>query len=73
MRATVRQFTAAGDTILMEYDTETADMAEVNQAIASLEASTGGKAFDYQTGEALDGRITKEQTDVLLVTPICGG
>lgn len=73
MKATVRQFSSRGDDVLLEYDTETADLAEVNATIEQLERQCGGKAFDYKTGEPLDGKLTREQTDVLILQPICGG
>lgn len=73
MKAVIRQFSAAGDTVLMEYDTETANMDEVNTFIRGLEKQTGGKAFDFKTSLPLDGPVNREHTDVLILHPICGG
>lgn len=73
MKARISQFSAAGDTTLLEYDTETANMDEVNAFIQKLESTTGGKAFDLTTGGPLDGPVNREHTEVLILHPICGG
>lgn len=74
MKARIRKFSGAGDSTLMEYETSTVDMAEVNRAIEGFEKQAGGKAFDFNSGEPLGpGGATREQTDILIVNPICGG
>jgi hypothetical protein len=72
MNAKVVTFSSHGDTTLLEYDPETADMEEVNRVIAEYEAKTGAQPFDMATGERLE-KVTREQNDVLMVHPIAGG
>jgi hypothetical protein len=72
MNARILTFSSDGDTTLLEYDPEIADMEEVNKVIAEYEAKTGAQPFDMATGERLD-KVTREQNEVLMVHPIAGG
>jgi hypothetical protein len=72
MNAKILTFSPVGDTTLLEYDPETADMDEVNRLIADYEAQTGAQPFDMATGERLE-RVTRDQQEVLMVHPIAGG
>ncbi len=72
MTAKIQTFSSHGDTTLLEYDPETADMDEVNKVIAEYEAKTGAQPFDMATGERIR-KITSEQREVLMVHPIAGG
>lgn len=72
MKQEVTIFSAAGHDVLLEYETETADMKEVNRVVDELEKSVGGKAFSLATGEAVD-HVTPETRDVTIVRPIAGG
>jgi hypothetical protein len=72
MKAKILTFSPVGDTTLLEYDPETADMDEVNRLIAEYEAQTGAQPFDMATGERLE-KVTREQQEVLMVHPIAGG
>jgi hypothetical protein len=72
MNAKILTFSSDGDTTLLEYDPEIADMEEVNKVIAEYEAKTGAQPFDMATGERLD-KVTREQNEVLMVHPIAGG
>lgn len=72
MKAVVRAFSASGDTTYLEYNTETADMQEVNAFVNSLEAQLGGRAFDFSTGEAVD-KVTPEIREVMIVRGLAGG
>lgn len=70
--AKIVKFSPQGDTTLLEYDPETADMEEVNRQVAEYEVRTGAQPFDITTGERID-RITRKQSEVLMVHPIAGG
>ena len=72
MKARILTFSSQGDTPLLEYDPATADMEEVNRVIAEYEAKTGAQPFDMATGERVE-KITREQSEVLMVHPIAGG
>lgn len=72
MRAKVNIFSAAGDTTLLEYDTETADMAEVNKLIDTFERDAPGVAIDAKTSLPLD-IITPDVEEVLIVRNLVGG
>ncbi len=72
MKQQVTMFSAKGDDVLLEYDPETADMAEVNAAVEKLTKEVGGRAFSLATGEAVE-KITTETRDVTIVRPIAGG
>ena len=72
MNATILTFSSHGDTTLLEYDPETADMQEINRVIAKYEAKTGAQPFDMATGERIQ-KVTREQNEVLMVHPIAGG
>jgi len=72
MNAKILTFSSQGDKTLLEYDPTTADMEEVNKAIAEYEAQTGAQPFDLATGERLE-KVTREQNEVLMVHPIGGG
>ena len=72
MKAKILTFSSQGDTTVLEYDPETADMEEVNKLIAEYEAKTGAQPFDMATGERLE-KVTREQNEVLMVHPIAGG
>jgi hypothetical protein len=72
MKAKILTFSSDGDTTLLEYDPATADIEEVNRVIAQYEAKTGAQPFDITTGERIE-RVTREQTEVLMVHPIAGG
>ena len=72
MKAKILTFSSHGDTTLLEYHAETADMEEVNKLIAEYEAKTGAQPFDMATGERLE-KVTREQNEVLMVHPIAGG
>lgn len=68
----VTLFSSRGDTALLEYDPETADMEEVNKAIDQLEQTYGGKAFSLASGERAE-TVTRETTDVSIVRQLAGG
>jgi hypothetical protein len=72
MNAKILAFSSHGDTTLLEYDPETADMEEINRVIAEYEAKTGAQPFDMATGERIQ-TVTREQNEVLMVYPIAGG
>lgn len=72
MKAKILTFSPVGDTTLLEYDTETVDMEEVNRVIAEYETKTGAQPFDMATGELIE-KVTREQQEVLMVHPIAGG
>lgn len=72
MKAQILPFSCWGDTTLLEYDSTTADMEEVNRVTAKYEAKTGAQSFDLATGERIE-KITREQNEVLMVHPIAGG
>ena len=72
MKAKVFTFSSHGDTTLLEYDPTTADMDEVNRVIAEYEANTGAQPFDMVTGERIE-KVSREQSEVLMVHPIAGG
>ena len=72
MKAKILTFSPAGDTTLLDYDPEIADMEEVNRVIAEYEAKTGAQPFDMATGERVE-KVTREQQEVLMVHPIAGG
>ena len=72
MKAKILTFSPVGDTTLLEYDTETVDMEEVNRVIAEYETKTGAQPFDMATGELIE-KVTREQPEVLMVHPIAGG
>ena len=72
MKAKILTFSPVGDTTLLEYDTETVDMEEVNRVIAEYEAKTGAQPFDMAAGERIE-EVTREQQEVLMVHPIAGG
>ena len=72
MKAKILTFSSDGDTTLLEYDPAIADMEEVNKVIAEYEAKTGAQPFDMATGERLE-KVTREQSEVLMVHPIAGG
>lgn len=72
MKAVVKMFDPSGDKVLMEWDTETANMDEVNAYIDKVEKETGGRAFDLDSGNAVDN-ATRENTDIAVVRPIAGG
>jgi hypothetical protein len=68
MNARVLTFSSHGDTTLLEYDTATADMEEVNRVIAEYGAKTGAHPFDTATGERIQ-KVTRDQNEVLMVIP----
>ena len=72
MKAKILTFSPVGDTTLLEYDTETVDIEEVNRVIAEYETKTGAQPFDMATGELIE-KVTREQQEVLMVHPIAGG
>jgi hypothetical protein len=72
MKSKIVTFSSHGDTILLEYDPETADLEEINRVIAEYEAKTGAQPFDMATGERIQ-KVTREQNEVLMVYPIAGG
>ena len=72
MKAVVKTFSGVGDTTLLEYDTETANMDEVNAVVEQYEKQLGGQAFNGDTGERID-RITPDVRETLLVRNIVGG
>ena len=72
MKAKILTFSSHGDTTVLEYDPETADMEEVNKLVAEYEAKTGALPFVMATGERLE-KVTREQNEVLMVHPIAGG
>jgi hypothetical protein len=72
MKSKILAFSSDGDTTLLEYDPAIADMEEVNKVIAEYEAKTGAQPFDMATGERLE-KVTREQSEVLMVHPIAGG
>ena len=72
MNARILTFSSEGDTTLIEYDPETADMEKVNNVIAEYEVKTGAQPFDLETGERV-AKVTREHKEVLLVRPIAGG
>ena len=72
MKARILTFSSVGDTTLLEYDPATADMDEVNGVIAEYEFKTGAQPFDMLTGERIS-KVTRQQTEVLMVRPIAGG
>ena len=72
MKAKIVTFSLQGDTTILEYDPATADMEEVNHVIAEYEAKTGAQPFDVATGERLE-KVTRSQSEVLMVHPIAGG
>ncbi len=69
---TVRVFSGAGDTAVLEYDPAVADMEEVNKTVDNLEEAMHGRAFDLTTGERVE-RITPETGDVTILRQIAGG
>ena len=72
MKAKIVTFSRHGDSTLLEYDPETADMEEINKVIAEYEAKTGAQPFDMATGERIE-KMTRQQNEVLMVHPIAGG
>ena len=72
MTAKILTFSSHGDKTLLEYDPAIADMEEVNKVIAEYEAKTSAQPFDMATGERLE-KVTREQSEVLMVHPIAGG
>jgi len=72
MSAKIVTFSNYGDSTLLEYDPETADMEQINNAIAEYEAKTGAQPFDMETGERVE-KVTRQQKEVLMVYPIAGG
>ena len=72
MKARILTFSSEGDTTLIEYDPETADMEKVNKVIAEYEVKTGAQPFDLESGERV-GKVTREHKEVLMVRPIAGG
>ena len=72
MNAKIVTFSPHGDSTLLEYDPETADMEEINKVIAEYEAKTGAQPFDMATGEPIE-KVTRQQNEVLMVHPIAGG
>ena len=72
MNARIVTFSTHGDMTLLEYDLASADMDEVNKAIAEYEAKTGAQPFDMATGERIK-KVTRQQNEVLMVHPIAGG
>ena len=72
MKARIFTFSSRGDTTLLEYDPATADMDEVNRVIAEYETRTGAQPFDLTTGQRVE-KVSREQSEVLMVHPIAGG
>jgi hypothetical protein len=72
MTAKIVTFSSRGDTTLLEYDPETAEMDEVNKLISEYEAKTGAQPFDMATGERIE-KLTREQNEVVMVHPVAGG
>jgi len=72
MTAKIVTFSSQGDTTILEYDPETANMDEVNRVIARYEAKTGAQPFDLATGERIK-KVTREQSEVLMIHPVAGG
>jgi len=72
VNARIVTFSSDGDATLLEYDPASADMDEVNKVIAEYEAKTGAQPFDMATGERIK-KVTRQQTEVLMVHPIAGG
>lgn len=68
----VKLFSSSGHDVLLEYDPATADMAEVNAAIDTLEKQYGGKAFSLATGERTE-KVTREDSEVTIIRPMAGG
>ncbi len=68
----VKMFSAGGDDVLLEFDPTTADMKEVNAFVDKLEKESGGRAFDMDTGKAVE-KVGPTTGDVLVVRPIAGG
>ena len=72
MKARIFTFSSRGDTTLLEYDPATADMDEVNRVIAEYETRTGAQPFDLTTGQRVE-KVSREQSEALMVHPIAGG
>lgn len=72
MKAQVKMYSSRGHDVLLEYDTETANMTEVNTFVDRLEEQFGGRAFSDKTSEVVN-KITPETGDVTFVRPIAGG
>ena len=72
MKARIFTFSSQGDTTVLEYDPATADMDDVNKVIAEYESKTGAQPFDMATGERIE-RVSRQQSEVLMVHPIAGG
>jgi hypothetical protein len=70
--AQVKMFSARGDDVLLDFDPATADMKEVNATIDRIEKESGGRAFDMNTGDAVE-KVGPTTGDVLIVRPIAGG
>jgi hypothetical protein len=70
--ARILRFSPQGDTTILEYDPETADMEQVNRTIAEYERKTGAQPFDLATGERVT-EVTRKQNEVVMVHPIAGG
>lgn len=72
MKAQVKMYSSRGHDVLLEYDTETANMTEVNTFVDRLEEQFGGRTFSDKTSEVVN-KITPETGDVTFVRPIAGG
>lgn len=72
MKAQVKMYSSRGHDVLLEYDTDTADMKEVNTFVDRLEEQFGGRTFSDKTSEVVN-KITPETGDVTFVRPIAGG
>jgi hypothetical protein len=68
----VKMFSAEGDTVLLDYDPATADMAEVNKQVDDLEKQVSGRAFNLETGEPVE-TVTPTTEDVTIVRQLQGG
>ena len=72
MKAQVKMYSSRGHDVLLEYDTDTANMKEVNAFVDDLEKTMGGRTFSDATNEVVN-KITPETGDVTFVRPIAGG
>jgi len=72
MKAQVKMYSTRGHDVLLEYDTDTANMKEVNAFVDDLEKTMGGRTFSDATNEVVN-KITPETGDVTFVRPIAGG
>ena len=72
MKAQVKMYSTRGHDVLLEYDTDTANMKEVNAFVDNLEKTMGGRTFSDATNEVVN-KITPETGDVTFVRPIAGG